>query len=1339
MSIFDICRKNKGSISIMLCMLLLPMVTYASMIIDASRLQSAKVAVSGAGDLTMNASLSEYEQTLHDIYGLFAMVQDEDDLEPALQDYFKRTIEKGLSGTGTDDQTIQNYAKAMSDWVLGMGDSDELDFDNFLNMEVESVSTEGVESSALANPAVLERQIIDYMKYRGPVSLVSTVFSKLSFLKNSSAQTEVIENKVKYTESLSELQDPCEAAYAAISGKGEGSNHENGYNDYAKNVNGTKFSDVVTKAKKYYIFASESILFRTKTPITNNKPYVDGNNLGELNTDGASRSWKTVEQIKNENSGLDFDNINQKSLAYDDAKRILQTVYDESCKIINTSNSGETKYCNGNITYHKEYNAEEEEKSVVNATINQDTSVFTSEGSIRNMFYKLHSVWDKVNIVGGNDWYIDSVKYESSNPDGEFMYDISSRYTLQRDIMNNFDSLIQMKVYLDDYQNLSNLFNDLWSAYSSDIEEKDPTLYDTYKEASYCVQKVRESLYPASVGSVKSYSSWISTLLYEVADNNIYNAAAEYFEKKAWSALDDYYQIVCNTYSKISETITALTSIQSSMESVKTAKKNWENSINAVDTGSTKAGMKTDYETTTDGLNEEDIVNLKKVAESFQTDVNAYKTKLEGITFIDTKLLGVDKAPDFLYNSYYDNYKDDSREIISIAQGIVDDKLATDTIEEVVFKYIDGYADNEKTTLDDKEKFYLTLKSICEAKDSKKGVNDEQQGKVDAVNDMVANEDSVNLNKDEDTSQNHGVTSEEAKKLGEILKSIADYRGEADVPQTEAPDTGKSKNVKIDTSSEDFSGQGDNAKNALSKAKELLKEICKIGDSVRDYAYLEEYFTEMYSCDTDRISLVGKDNEVVNLNGAKLNSDTAWYGKEIEFILWGNSNPDTNLTSNYAMIYMIRFALNAIYAFTAPDIQSFALSTATAIAGWTVIGVPIVQAVITIGLALAESGVDIAMLKAGEDVVIYKSATTFVCSPSGLVSEGAKTIVEKVVKKAADTAASAASKIIDDAVDGLKGTIKENKDKINKAVNQYVEKQTEALTSSVMNMFVTPILNKITPIMNEVNGDVNQIQNRVNDAVDSAFETIKSNIEANSSGALKDIALKSYDAIIKDNEAITNLKNKINEYFKKASDVTSTETLESIVNAQVKSWGSKISEYVTGYTSKLLDDLNAEIDKHVDDAATSVKGIINEKTSEFADTLSDTLTSEMDGLATRVNDSSLTDSKDTLSASGGVTLNYKEYCKIFVFLEIIGNKDAMLNRAAALMEANVQAKDNSNFKITKAYTLMHINADIKMKTLFSWGVEAEQNDAEGSTGYSFSVGNMSGDSVTLKYDGINGY
>ena len=66
-------RKNKGAISVFLTLILLPMVIFSGMVVDVSRLYAAKTVISGAGDLTMNAALSRYDNKLKNEYGLLAM------------------------------------------------------------------------------------------------------------------------------------------------------------------------------------------------------------------------------------------------------------------------------------------------------------------------------------------------------------------------------------------------------------------------------------------------------------------------------------------------------------------------------------------------------------------------------------------------------------------------------------------------------------------------------------------------------------------------------------------------------------------------------------------------------------------------------------------------------------------------------------------------------------------------------------------------------------------------------------------------------------------------------------------------------------------------------------------------------------------------------------------------------------------------------------------------------------------------------------------------------------------------------------------------------------------
>ena len=106
------------------------------------------------------------------------------------------------------------------------------------------------------------------------------------------------------------------------------------------------------------------------------------------------------------------------------------------------------------------------------------------------------------------------------------------------------------------------------------------------------------------------------------------------------------------------------------------------------------------------------------------------------------------------------------------------------------------------------------------------------------------------------------------------------------------------------------------------------------------------------------------------MNGKSM-TDNAFYRSEVEYVLFGDDSVAANLNYAKSLIFGIRFALNSVYAFTNIVLRNYTLATATAIAGWTGFGVPIVQTVLTIALAMGESVLDIQELCSGKEVVLY--------------------------------------------------------------------------------------------------------------------------------------------------------------------------------------------------------------------------------------------------------------------------------------------------------------------------------------------------------------------------------
>ncbi len=87
-------KKIRGSITVLMVIILLPMMTLSSIIVDSSRINMARTMISSAGDLTMNTALANYDTILKDVYGLFAMSQNmsDEELADSLKTYFSKTL-----------------------------------------------------------------------------------------------------------------------------------------------------------------------------------------------------------------------------------------------------------------------------------------------------------------------------------------------------------------------------------------------------------------------------------------------------------------------------------------------------------------------------------------------------------------------------------------------------------------------------------------------------------------------------------------------------------------------------------------------------------------------------------------------------------------------------------------------------------------------------------------------------------------------------------------------------------------------------------------------------------------------------------------------------------------------------------------------------------------------------------------------------------------------------------------------------------------------------------------------------------------------------------------------
>lgn len=184
-------KRTKGAISVFLSLILLSVMIMGVMTVDASRIYMSKVVISDAGEMAMNAGLAQYNETLHDKYGLLVMEQSPEAMSDDLEQFFSAS----LSGEGLPDAE---------------------DYDKMLDLLTKNFEAVNVAGSEIYRTEVEKQQIIEYMKYRAPVCLTELVVEKIGELKNTKKKMDVMDAQMEFSEKMQDCQDEFEEAKKAL-------------------------------------------------------------------------------------------------------------------------------------------------------------------------------------------------------------------------------------------------------------------------------------------------------------------------------------------------------------------------------------------------------------------------------------------------------------------------------------------------------------------------------------------------------------------------------------------------------------------------------------------------------------------------------------------------------------------------------------------------------------------------------------------------------------------------------------------------------------------------------------------------------------------------------------------------------------------------------------------------------------------------------------------------------------------------------------------------------------------------------------------------------------------
>lgn len=430
---------------------------------------------------------------------------------------------------------------------------------------------------------------------------------------------------------------------------------------------------------------------------------------------------------------------------------------------------------------------------------------------------------------------------------------------------------------------------------------------------------------------------------------------------------------------------------------------------------------------------------------------------------------------------------------------------------------------------------------------------------------------------------------------------------------------------------------------------------------------------------------------------------------------------------------------------SAPDINALTFEWATAIAGWTVFGVPIVQTVLKIALALAESAYDLNQLCLGKSVPLYKSSTTWAMSPQGMIGI-AKDAAAELIENAAKEAGAYLNDSITNIFDKIENTANNKISEIGDDVKKYMNQTIRDVSDKVINATVTPFMNGIKGVLGKI--DSSWGKDKIKEELQNCLDKLKEGATDDIYGQAKTVAIEYLEG------KIGEVTDTIYDSLQEAAGVKS-ETIIGKINDLFKTVDSGVNSG-TGYISELNDvisnkitELSGDLKKTVTDTLNSTEDNVKEKLNEALNNFSNELSEKVSGGLDKVGESA-PDSKTVGDVSNAkaatISLNYKEYLYAFMLIGILANEDNMVARTGYLMQMNISQKmtdagfndsDRENFDMTKMYTMVQIHSEADVDSVFMGMFEKKTVNGEESYSLNFDGDGSSTD--RLVYNGFIGY
>lgn len=964
---------TQGAISVFLAIIIIPIVTLTSVFVDSGKLVLARSLAEAAGDLSLNTLLTNYDKELNEYFGLIASAQNMDDAVTIAEDFF---INSMISAA-----TDKEYKSGA---LYQLGKLNGAEYADFLGLSSDVIDIKPLENGSLANPALMKKQMVEFMKYRGPINAISE-FCKFLFKTDWNKQmdeldevSDMTDKKNKFYEEestlmglLKELRDKLKLY--------DGLGIKEGYiNDFtALTKDGGELNNFYKKVHTKIIYDYFNIL---NSNGSNPRPMATYSGLPQ-SASGTAPTIKVIYNIGEEQkTDSSFPDIEK---AFSQCAEAICNYFNKEASFLSLLRTAGLTDSNGNDIYN---NSTKSSIWDVQYWAYADDTLSDNKPEVYNFTDAVNNVLVKIDAL--------SKCLQAYNPKPEeAKHAYADKYNKNTDLEREKFDLSQYRYNYNGQQpSLGGKLD-----YSEQTEYLKQTVNDQVKKSKgwllynairQRINNISENSYHSSEGTTDSVPEKNKSVKYSIVNTKI---------KAYYDDLNGYKNTFTQAYSYMEQAIDLITQIKEQLDNYNSTFDSWDGAAdNLHRKGSTADVVETD-------LNE---ISQKKGGTGNGRDLDQNDALLNKITNEDLNQL----------STRLSNMKTLFGNAIS---GIENCKYCGKSIADIS-SINDAIAAADSAGANCK-KFYVNDLSQKEQTFKYNPVNENDVKVSDGNNpDMSKNE--PNLRKelyaffrnqeakmdgkysDESANNKKDTFENQGKKDGDF-----DTSASSDCEDKEFSDLGdlpsKDSNIAADIDSTKTS----KLEELTTIVKNMFTDFSGSVVEARDDLLVSDYIMSMFSYDTFGNELLLKcavdkkdapsdkadwsdkkstyqtefnDNKDVtywkynkNLRNIPIDPSTCYsYGNEIEYILYGGSNSD-NKTAAYCRIYAIRFVtdLYGVFSNWWDDAAVESIAVSISAATWGVLPVSLIKLLICLALTAVEAGMDLSYIKAGFGVKFFKT------------------------------------------------------------------------------------------------------------------------------------------------------------------------------------------------------------------------------------------------------------------------------------------------------------------------------------------------------------------------------